>query len=76
MDMITNRAIAARIAITGFVAGAFDRIERNDRGQGSVEYVGIILVVAAIIVILIAAATPIGDAIVSKLQGAVNSIGG
>ena len=75
MDMLTNRAIAARIAVTGIVAGAFDRIERNDRGQGSVEYVGIIIVVGLIIAAVITFATPIGSAIGQKIQDAVDAIG-
>lgn len=76
MDMITNRAIAARIAVTGFVAGVFDRFDRDDRGQGSVEYVGIIIVVGLIIAAVITFATPIGDAIGTKIQEAVSNIGG
>ena len=52
MENLTRRAVATRLLVTGFVAGAFDRLRHDDRGQGSVEYVGIILVVVAIIVML------------------------
>ena len=75
MDMLTNRAIAARIAVTGMVAGVFARFERHDRGQGSVEYVGIIIVVGLIIAAVITFATPIGSAIGQKIQDAVDAIG-
>lgn len=72
MENLTRRAIAARLAFTGLVLGA---LRRDDRGQGSVEYVGIILVVVAIIGIVIAAASGLGGTIVTKLTQAINSIG-
>ena len=75
MDKLTHRMVTAQIAFTGMVLGAYDRIRRDDRGQGSVEYVGIILVVAALIVVLVAAATPIGAAIKDKIVTAVEGIG-
>lgn len=75
MNPLTRRAVAAHIRVSGLVTGAFDRIERDDRGQGSVEYVGIILVVVAIIGIVIGAATPIGNTIVDKLKTAVSGLG-
>lgn len=79
MENLTRRAVAAQLAFTGMVLGAFDRLERDDRGQGSVEYVGIILVVVALVgaIILIAKSdTSVGNAIMSKISSAVSSIGG
>lgn len=75
MDTLTRRAVAAQLLVTGFVAGAFDRLRGDDRGQGSVEYVGIILVVVAIIGVVIAAASGLGGTIVTKIKGAIDSIG-
>ena len=76
MENLTRRAVAAQIAFTGLVLGAFDRVRNDERGQGSVEYVGIILVVVAIIGVVIAAASGLGDTIVTKLQDAIDGIGG
>lgn len=75
MQNLTRRALAAQLAFTAFVAGAFDRARNDDRGQGSVEYVGIILVVVAIIAVIIAAASGLGSTIVTKIQSAIDSIG-
>ena len=71
---LNSRAIAAHTAIMGFVVGAFDR--RDDRGQGSVEYVGIILVVVAIIGALVILGPGIGDTIGGKIKDAVGKISG
>lgn len=75
LDTLNRRAYAAQIAVTGYVLGLFDRVERDDRGQGSVEYVGIIIVVGLIIAAIITFATPIGTTIGTKIQQAVNDIG-
>lgn len=75
MDTMTRRAVVAQIAVTGMILGAFDRLKRDDSGQGSVEYVGIILVVVAIIGFVIAAASSdIGDAVMDRIKEAINSI--
>lgn len=72
---LNHRALAAHVAVTGYIVGAFNRLERDDRGQGSVEYVGIIIVVGLIIAAIITFATPIGTTIGTKIQSAVNGIG-
>jgi len=62
-----------------WVARAQDAMRRRFRGeagQGSVEYVGIIIVVVAIIVAVVAVAPTVGEAIGTQLQNAVESIGG
>lgn len=76
MDNMTRRAVAAQIAVTGMILGAFDRLKRDDSGQGSVEYVGIILVVVAIIMAVAAAVglSDIDDVIVEKIKSAIASI--
>ncbi|GAB2451721.1 hypothetical protein [Xylanimonas ulmi] len=67
MSKIAQQATAAKIAMTAYVVGAIDRIRSDERGQGSVEYVGIIVVVAAILVIIIGAASGIGETLVDKI---------
>jgi hypothetical protein len=75
MDFLTRRAVAAQIAMTAFVTGVVDRAGR-DRGQGSIEYVGVILVAAAIVMALIAAAatTNIDETIIKKIETAVTNL--
>jgi hypothetical protein len=55
-------------------------LARAERGQGTVEYVGIVLAVAALLVAVAAAIDnkvggPIATALVHKLQEAVSQVG-
>jgi hypothetical protein len=56
------------------------RVQSAERGQGTVEYVGIVLAIAALLVAVAAAIDnkvggPIATALVNKLQAAVNQVG-
>jgi Flp pilus assembly pilin Flp len=56
------------------------RVLQAERGQGTVEYVGIVLAVAALLVAVAAAIDnkvggPIASALVHRLQEAVNTVG-
>jgi Flp pilus assembly pilin Flp len=56
------------------------RVLRAERGQGTVEYVGIVLAVAALLVAVAAAIDnkvggPIATALVRRLQDAVTQVG-
>ncbi len=79
MNVITRQMVLARIAVTGYVAGAFDRLKKDDRGQGSVEYVGIVLIVAAIVAAIILIVTDndfgIGEAIGNAVKNAIDGLG-
>jgi Flp pilus assembly pilin Flp len=55
MTTIQNQLIAAHTVVTAYIAGAFERLQ-NEKGQGSVEYAGIVLLVAALVAAAIAAA--------------------
>ncbi|GAA4725301.1 hypothetical protein GCM10023216_14530 [Isoptericola chiayiensis] len=72
MEKFSNKVLATQVALTGFIAGAFERAQ-DERGQGSIEYAGIIVVVVAIIAAIVTFATPIGSAIAGKISEAVNS---
>lgn len=74
MEKLNTRVIAAQVAVTAFVAGAFDRLKSDDRGQGAAEYIGIILVVGVVIGVVIAAKSGIGGAIVTQITNAINSV--
>jgi hypothetical protein len=71
MENVARKVAAARLAVTDFVRGRLDR--SDDSGQGAVEYVGIILVVAAIIIALVALGPTLGSAIGTKIQEAIDS---
>lgn len=71
MENLVRKVAAARLAVVGAVRGRLDR--SDDSGQGAVEYVGIILVAAAIIIVLITLGPTLGAAIGAKIQGAINS---
>lgn len=53
------------------LAARIDDLRRDERGQGAVEYVGIVIVVVAIIVAVASQADGIGTAIASGLQKVV-----
>lgn len=76
MNRVAEKAVAAQVLVVGFVAGAFDGLRRDERGQGSVEYLGVILVVAAIVLVLIGLAAGWGEAIGAKITEAIDSLGG
>ena len=53
---------------------------RGERGQGTVEYVGLILLIAVVITAVVAAGSKAGDTdiastIVGKLKGAIDGVG-
>jgi len=75
-NTLNEKALATKLAITGFIAGAYGRVQANrEAGQGAVEYVGIILVVGAIILVLVTFGEDIGNAIGGKITEAVENIG-
>lgn len=76
MNTLTEKAVAARVALRLHTERAMRLFHDDERGQGSVEYVGIILVVVAIVGAVVAGATPVGTAILTQLTTAVNNIGG
>ncbi len=49
-----------------------DRLHREDRGQTAAEYLGVILVIAALIAILITA--DIGNALKTAIVRAINTV--
>ena len=65
------------------LGGAHARLVRmlaGDRGQGTVEYVGLVLLVAVLIAGVVKASggfsdTGIADAVVKKLKGAISGVG-
>jgi len=75
-------ALFARVHVAAHLAGR--RLERlaAERGQGTVEYVGLILLVALLMVGMVAAMSgfqgkqglELAETIVNKIRGAVNKV--
>lgn len=70
MDRMNRMAVTAHTLVAAHVAGAFDRL-RSEKGQGSVEYAGIVLIVAALVAAAIAAAT--SDILTTPISTAVKN---
>lgn len=73
MDLVTRKAVAAQIAITSYILGA----TRNEKGQASTEYAGIIFVVVALVgtIIIAATSTDIGTTLMNKIKEAIGNLG-
>ncbi|TRW43525.1 hypothetical protein [Georgenia yuyongxinii] len=76
MNRVKTQVLAAQIATVALVAGAFDRLRSEEKGQSSAEYAGIIFVVVAIIAALVAFGPSIASAIGGRITEAVGNIGG
>lgn len=76
MNKVTEKAVAAGIVLRSYAERAISDARDDERGQGSVEYVGVTLAVVAVVGVVIAAATPVGEAITEQLTNAVSNIGG
>ncbi|MCL2468240.1 MAG: hypothetical protein FWF02_06165 [Micrococcales bacterium] len=50
MNIITRQMAMAHLK----VRGAFDRMTSNERGQGTIEYVGIVLAVVVLVGVVVA----------------------
>ncbi len=68
MDRMNRMAVTAHTLVTAHVAGAFERL-RSEKGQGSVEYAGIVLIVAALVAVAIGAATD--DVLTTPIKSAI-----
>ncbi|GAA3755096.1 hypothetical protein [Streptomyces tremellae] len=74
-DTTPRPAARARVHVGTWVRTATRSLTRHpDRGQGSIEYLGIIILVALIIVAVVA--TGIDDTIANALRSAVNKVTG
>ena len=61
------------------MAAVLERAAREGRGQGTVEYVGLVLLISVVIAAVVAAGgdakdAGITDVIIDKLKGAIDSV--
>jgi hypothetical protein len=69
-----------RYELMGRGHAGVSRLVAGDRGQGTVEYVGLVLLVAVLIAGVVKASggfsdTGIADAVVKKIKGAISGVG-
>ncbi|MCL2423820.1 MAG: hypothetical protein FWD11_08035 [Micrococcales bacterium] len=76
MDAITRRALVAQYAVTDYVTGTLKRMRRDDRGQGAVEYIGIIVLIAVLIAALVTFfQSDMKDAVGKVITDAIKNVG-
>ncbi|WP_405766823.1 Flp family type IVb pilin [Streptomyces sp. NBC_00080] len=74
-DLLLKTAVAARVRVSGWTNTTVRAVRRradDDRGQTAVEYLGIIAVVVAIVVLI--ANTNLGQTIVDKLRTQIEKV--
>ncbi|MFE6196516.1 hypothetical protein [Streptomyces sp. NPDC057838] len=73
-DLMLKTAVATKVRVNGWKNTTVQAMQRRagDKGQTAVEYLGIIAVVVAIVVLI--ASTNIGQTIVNKLTTQINKV--
>jgi Flp pilus assembly pilin Flp len=73
-DLMLKTAVATKVRVNGWKNTTVEAIQRraDDKGQTAVEYLGIIAVVVAIVVLI--ATTNFGQTIVNKLTTQINRV--
>ncbi|MFB9541084.1 MULTISPECIES: hypothetical protein [Streptomyces] len=73
-DLMLKTAVATKVRVNGWKNTTVEAMQRRagDKGQTAVEYLGIIAVVVAIVVLI--AGTNIGQTIVNKLTTQINKV--
>ncbi|MFF3844926.1 Flp family type IVb pilin [Streptomyces sp. NPDC002328] len=72
-DLMLKTAVVARARVSGWADTTAQALRRRgDRGQTAVEYLGIIAVVVAIVVLI--ANTNLGQTIVDKLRTQISKV--
>jgi pilus assembly protein Flp/PilA len=68
--------VATQLRVSGWKNTAIERLNRRtDKGQTSVEYIGMLVAVIAIIAIVVTMRTNIGTAIGNKIQEVIGTSG-
>jgi Flp pilus assembly pilin Flp len=76
----SDRGVEMRYELLGGAHARLARMLSAERGQGTVEYVGLVLLVAVLIAGVVKASggfsdTGIAEAVVKKLKGAIDGVG-
>lgn len=69
---MSERLLAAQVALVRMV----DRIRNSERGQGSAEYAGVIVVAVLLVLVLIKAADGWGGNLTQTISSKLEQLGG
>lgn len=69
---MSERLLAAQVALVRMV----DRIRNSERGQGSAEYAGVIVVAVLLVLVLIKAADGWGSNLTQTISSKLEQLGG
>ncbi|WP_405998802.1 hypothetical protein [Streptomyces sp. NBC_00829] len=76
-DIALKAAVATQLRVSGWRNTAIERMRRRaDEGQTSVEYIGMLVAVIAIIAIIVTMRQDIGETIGKKIKDVVGTAGG
>ncbi|WP_327325780.1 hypothetical protein OG735_27365 [Streptomyces sp. NBC_01210] len=75
-DLALKAAVATQLRVSGWKNTAIERMSRRaDQGQTSVEYIGMLVAVIAIIAIIVTMKQDIGQAIGNKIKDVIGTSG-
>ncbi|AVZ77641.1 hypothetical protein SLUN_25520 [Streptomyces lunaelactis] len=75
-DLALKTAVATQLRVNGWKNTAIERMSRRaDKGQTSVEYIGMLVAVIAIIAIVVTMKQDIGTTIGNKIKAVIGTSG-
>ncbi|NUK12393.1 hypothetical protein HRW18_31360 [Streptomyces lunaelactis] len=75
-DLALKTAVATQLRVNGWKNTAIERMSRRaDKGQTSVEYIGMLVAVIAIIAIVVTMKQDIGETIGKKIKDVIGTSG-
>ena len=75
-DFLLHTAVRMRITVTGIVEGLADRIASDERGQDTIEYLGVLLVVAALIGVVVGLVPGLKSTITDGAKSVISGVFG
>lgn len=76
-DLVLLTAVRVKSTLSGFVQDLATRIADDERGQDTIEYIGVLLVVAALIAVVVGIVqTKLGSTIESGATSLINKVFG
>jgi Flp pilus assembly pilin Flp len=76
-DLVLLTAVRVKSTLSGFVQDLAARIADDERGQDTIEYIGVLLVVAALIAVVVGIVqTKLGSTIESGATSLINKVFG
>jgi Flp pilus assembly pilin Flp len=74
-DLVLLTAVRVKSTLSGFVQDLAARIADDERGQDTIEYIGVLLIVAALIAVVVGIVqTKLGSTIESGASSLINKV--